>query len=80
VISFVQQTTIERDSQMQTPTVDKAQQKIKDDKFHQQSVVVLPDSGEQLNIAGSQFFTKLGAAPQIVLFLLWSLLHLREKV
>ena len=44
---------------MQTPSVDKTQQKIKDDKFHQQPVVVLPDSGEQLNIAGSQTFHKI---------------------
>ena len=44
---------------MQTPMVDKTQQKIKDDKFHQQPVVVLPDSGEQLNIAGNQTFHKI---------------------
>jgi quercetin dioxygenase-like cupin family protein len=44
---------------MQTSTVDKTQQKIKDDKFHQQPVVVLPGSGEQLNIAGSQTFHKI---------------------
>jgi quercetin dioxygenase-like cupin family protein len=51
----VQQATIERNSQMQTPTSDKTQQKI----FHQQPVVVLPDSGEQLNIAGNQTFHKI---------------------
>jgi quercetin dioxygenase-like cupin family protein len=55
----VQQPTIERNSQMQTPTVDKTQQKIKNDKLHQEPVVVLPNSGEQLNIAGSQAFHKI---------------------
>ena len=44
---------------MQIPTVDKRQEKIKDDKVHQQPVVVLPDSGEQLNIAGSRTFHKI---------------------
>jgi len=44
---------------MQTLTVDKTTQTIKDDKFHQEPVVVLPDSGEQLNIAGSQIFHKI---------------------
>ena len=44
---------------MQTPTVDKTQQTIKDDKLHQEPVVVLPNSGEQLNIAGSQTFRKI---------------------
>src|SRR5215475_14948125 len=44
---------------MQTPTLDKTQQKIKHDKFDQQPVVVLPDSGEQLNIADSQTFHKI---------------------
>jgi quercetin dioxygenase-like cupin family protein len=44
---------------MQIPTVDKRQEKIKDDKVHQQPVVVLPNSGEQLNIAGSQTFHKV---------------------
>jgi len=44
---------------MQTTTLDKAQQKAKDDKFDQQPVVVLPDSGERLNIAGSQTFHKI---------------------
>ena len=44
---------------MQTPTADKTQQKIRDDKFRQQPVVVLPGSGEQLNIAGSQTFHKI---------------------
>jgi quercetin dioxygenase-like cupin family protein len=55
----VQQPTIQRNSQMQTSAVDKTQQKIKDDKFHQEPVVVLPDSGDQLNIAGSQTFHKI---------------------
>src|SRR6185312_9306016 len=44
---------------MQTPTIDKTKQTIKDDKFHQEPVVVLPNSGEQLNIAGSQTFHKI---------------------
>ena len=45
---------------MQTSTVEKSQQqKIKDDKFHQEPVVVLPDSGEQLNIAGSKILHKI---------------------
>ena len=44
---------------MQTPTVDKPKQTIKDDKLHQEPVVVLPNSGEQLNIAGSQTFHKI---------------------
>ena len=44
---------------MQIPTVDKRQEKIKDDKVHQQPVVVLPDAGEQLNIAGSRTFHKI---------------------
>jgi|SRR5882762_7517849 len=39
---------------MQASTLDKSQQqKIKDDKFHQEPVVVSPGSDEQLNIAGS---------------------------
>ena len=44
---------------MQTVTIDKTQQKIKDETFHQQPVVVAPGSGEQLNIAGSQTFHKI---------------------
>ena len=44
---------------MQTTTLDKTQQKAKDYKFDQQPVVVLPDSGERLNIAGSQTFHKI---------------------
>jgi quercetin dioxygenase-like cupin family protein len=45
---------------MQTSTVEKSQQqKIKDDNFHQEPVVVLPDSGEQLNIAGSKILHKI---------------------
>jgi len=44
---------------MQTPTVDKARQKIKDEKLHQEAVVVLPNSGQQLNIAGSQTLHKI---------------------
>ena len=64
---------------MQTTTLDKAQQKAKDDKFDQQPVVVLPDSGERLNIAGSQTFHKLRVRTRTVSSLLWSLLHLREK-
>jgi len=56
----VQQPTIERSSsQVQTPTVDKTVQKIKDEKLHQEPVVVLPNSGEQLKIAGSQTFHKI---------------------
>jgi len=55
----VQQPTIEWSSQMQTPTVDKTRQKIKDEKLHQEPVVVLPNSGEQLKIAGSQTFHKI---------------------
>jgi quercetin dioxygenase-like cupin family protein len=55
----VQQPTIERSSQVQTPTVDKTLQKIKDEKLHQEPVVVLPNSGEQLKIAGSQTFHKI---------------------
>src|SRR6478672_3116971 len=55
----VQQPTIERSSQMQTPTVDKTRQKIRDEKLHQEPVVVLPNSGEQLKIAGSQTFHKI---------------------
>jgi quercetin dioxygenase-like cupin family protein len=42
---------------MQTPTVNKMQQKIKE--FRQEPIVVLPDSGEELNIAGSQAFHKI---------------------
>ncbi len=55
----VQQPTIERSSQVQTPTVDKTLQKIKDEKLHQEPVVVLPNSGGQLKIAGSQTFHKI---------------------
>src|SRR5499426_4251036 len=44
---------------MQTPTVDKTQQTRKDDEFRQEPIVVLPDSGEQLNIAGSQTLHKI---------------------
>ena len=44
---------------MQTPMIDKMQQKMKDEKLHQEPVVVLPNSGEQLNIAGSQTFHKI---------------------
>jgi hypothetical protein len=32
---------------------------IKDEKLHQEPVVVLPNSGEQLKIAGSQTFHKI---------------------
>jgi|SRR4029453_7247722 quercetin dioxygenase-like cupin family protein len=55
----VQQPTIEGNSQMQTPTVGKMKQNIKDAKPHQEPVVALPNSGEQLNIAGSQSFHKI---------------------
>lgn len=44
---------------MQTATLDRKQQKTKDDEFHQEPVVVLPDSGEQLNIAGSKTLHKV---------------------
>src|SRR5215472_1775296 len=50
----VQQPTIERDTQMQTPTVARTQQKVTDDKLQQEPVVVLPNSWGQLNIADSQ--------------------------
>ena len=39
--------------------VDKMQHNIKDEKRHQEPVVVLPNSGEQLDIAGSQAFHKI---------------------
>ena len=55
----LKQPTVERNTQMQTPMVDKMQQKIKDEKLHQEPVVVLPNSGEQLDIAGSQTFHKI---------------------
>jgi len=44
---------------MQTPTVDKTRQKIKDEKLRQEPVIVLPNSGEQLKIADSQTFHKI---------------------
>lgn len=44
---------------MQTATVDKMQQKITDDKFQQEPIVVPPDSGEKLNVAGSPIFHKI---------------------
>jgi quercetin dioxygenase-like cupin family protein len=45
---------------MQTSTLEKSQQqKIKDDKFHQEPVVVSPGSDEQLNIAGSKTLHKI---------------------
>ena len=45
---------------MQSSTLDKSQQqKIKDDTFHQEPVVVLPGSDEQLNIAGSKTLHKI---------------------
>src|SRR5262249_55485998 len=53
----VQQLTIERNSHMETSIVEKMQQKIKE--FRQEPIVVLPDSGGQLNIAGSQTFHKV---------------------
>ena len=42
---------------MQTPMAEKMQQKIRE--FRQEPLVVLPDSGEQRNIAGSQTFHKI---------------------
>jgi quercetin dioxygenase-like cupin family protein len=42
---------------MQTLTVNKMQQKIKE--FRQEPIVVLPKSGDELNIAGSQTFHKI---------------------
>jgi hypothetical protein len=65
---------------MQTPTVDKTQQKIKDDKFQQQPVVVLPDSGEQLNIAGSQTFHKIKSSATNSVFSVMEFVTPREKV
>src|SRR5215472_13216609 len=56
---IVQQATIERNTEMQTTMADKAQQKLKDDRFRQQPVIVLAGSGEQLDIAGSQTFHKI---------------------
>jgi quercetin dioxygenase-like cupin family protein len=45
---------------MQSSTLDKSQQqKIKEDTFHQEPVVVLPGSDEQLNIAGSKTLHKI---------------------
>jgi quercetin dioxygenase-like cupin family protein len=44
---------------MQTATLDRTQQKTKDDEFHQQPVVVAPGSDEQLNIAGSKTLHKI---------------------
>jgi quercetin dioxygenase-like cupin family protein len=44
---------------MQTVTVDKTQQKIKDNKSQQEPIVVPSDSGEKLNIAGSHTFHKI---------------------
>ena len=44
---------------MQTATVDKMQQKITDDKFQQEPIVLPPDSGEKLNIAGSPISHKV---------------------
>jgi len=44
---------------MQTPSVDKTRQKIKDEKLRQEPVIVLPTSGEQLKIADSQTFHKI---------------------
>ena len=42
---------------MQTLTVNTMQQKIKE--FRQEPIVVLPKSGDELNIAGSQTFHKI---------------------
>ena len=44
---------------MQTAKVDKMQQKITDDKFQQEPIVLPPDSGEKLNIAGSPISHKV---------------------
>ena len=44
---------------MQTATVDKMQQKITGDKFQQEPIVLPPDSGEKLNIAGSPISHKV---------------------
>lgn len=45
---------------MQTSTVENSQQeKIKGDKSQQEPIVVLPGSGEQLNIAGSKILHKI---------------------
>ena len=44
---------------MNTATLDRTQPKTKDDEVHQEPIVVLPDSGEQLNIAGSKTLHKI---------------------
>ncbi len=45
---------------MKTSTVEKSrQEKIKDEKIHQEPVVVLPDSSEPLNIAGNKALHKI---------------------
>ena len=44
---------------MQTATLDRTQEKTKDDKFHQEPVVVSPGSDEQLNIAGDKALHKI---------------------
>lgn len=51
-------TSIERKNIMQTATMDRTQQKTKDE-FHQEPIVVLPGSGDQLNIAGSKTLHKI---------------------
>lgn len=44
---------------MQTSTEDKIQPKAKYDNFKQRPIVVPPDAGQELNIAGSQTFHKI---------------------
>src|SRR5947207_11949253 len=59
MISFEYDSSTKRKNVMQTATLDRMQQKTKDDEFHQEPVVVLPGSGELLNIAGSKTLHKI---------------------
>jgi quercetin dioxygenase-like cupin family protein len=64
---------------MQTLTENKKQQKIKDDNFKQEPILVPPDGGEELNIAGSQIFHKVKSKDTDGVFSVTEIVTPREK-
>ncbi len=70
---------IHGDADMQTLTENKKQQKIKDDNFKQEPILVLPNAGEELNIVGSQIFHKVKSKDTDGVFSVIEIVTPREK-
>ena len=70
---------IHGDADVQTLTENKTQQKIRDDNFKQEPILVLPDAGEELNIVGSQIFHKVKSKDTDGVFSVIEIVTPREK-